>query len=823
MIACVFLLSILFSHVNGKDKAILDIVMHKSDRNGEYTTEVEKLLGYFTTAGSMVSAEGQVFQIHPLSICSNELSTELFPYGWVGVMRLEQMDTPCMSLFQQAMKAIKNGATAVIFDISEVPQAIKQLERPTDVQLERPVIIIQGAHAKKLMNIIRTVQDARARIRSKHVEVSTDVSKEYFDMWIFVAVFVFVCIVIIVIVIKIKLRNREPEVSMPELAKRAISKLETRKYKFPSAKLIRVPSPVSDVYSCGSGLEQCAICLDEYKESQVLRVMPCSHEFHKDCVDPWLVANRTCPLCMFNIVANDTAEQPAHSAERQDNRSTTLYDPHRINLQRNPVYDVYQQIQHPNYLQYLQPSSSGERNHRADQPGVHGRTPVPINNGCPSCEGTVGSSPSSGSSYLREYCAAALPTQSFQSPCVYNNYPKYSKQTYHHKHCCYRYMEKGLVFHCSNSSHKVHRCSFPKCVSSYSHRKVCYQHHRKSFHDYSRNKVCPHQCPRCRLSAKAWESDSESSTSESGRNISIKAVYGSCSSTDSSQGNPSVDSLEQVVCRLCNPLDSNHSTYGSSDQRDMTDSSSCDSNVFASVDQTGGSKIIPCPSETMYTEKDRGTIFQSKATLETLPTTQCFNFNHEWENENMCSCTSSNNEGDDHSNESDSTLNLSGVSADACSSLMSSINTLDRTPQICHCDSPDLSLSEISGISAYISNENLNSNTSHEPLLPKTVSCEQLNVCPASKLICMSLNYMRLHDAFNGPTEMCSSEQTISCDQVVNPNYAQLTEASSCLSSGNQFQTSAQSRLPKQSVVIYSEPDGICKVSTELHQPQNLL
>uniref|UniRef100_K1RE11 Uncharacterized protein n=1 Tax=Magallana gigas TaxID=29159 RepID=K1RE11_MAGGI len=62
MIACVFLLSILFSHVNGKDKAILDIVMHKSDRNGEYTTEVEKLLGYFTTAGSMVSAEGQVFQ-----------------------------------------------------------------------------------------------------------------------------------------------------------------------------------------------------------------------------------------------------------------------------------------------------------------------------------------------------------------------------------------------------------------------------------------------------------------------------------------------------------------------------------------------------------------------------------------------------------------------------------------------------------------------------------------------------------------------------------------------------------------------------------------
>lgn len=35
---------------------------------------------------------------------------------------------------------------------------------------------------------------------------------------------------------------------------------------------------------------------------QELRVIPCTHRFHKKCVDPWLLQHHTCPHCRHNII-----------------------------------------------------------------------------------------------------------------------------------------------------------------------------------------------------------------------------------------------------------------------------------------------------------------------------------------------------------------------------------------------------------------------------------------------------------------------------------------------------------------------------------------
>lgn len=53
------------------------------------------------------------------------------------------------------------------------------------------------------------------------------------------------------------------------------------------------------------GLE-CAVCLTNYEPSEVLRLLPkCKHAFHVECLDTWLDAHSTCPLCRYRVEPED--------------------------------------------------------------------------------------------------------------------------------------------------------------------------------------------------------------------------------------------------------------------------------------------------------------------------------------------------------------------------------------------------------------------------------------------------------------------------------------------------------------------------------------
>ncbi|KAJ5989325.1 hypothetical protein N7481_004535 [Penicillium waksmanii] len=69
---------------------------------------------------------------------------------------------------------------------------------------------------------------------------------------------------------------------------------------------------------------ECVVCLEEYIDGQS-RVMslPCGHEFHVECITPWLTTRRrTCPICKGDVVrslahssGDDSREQNEESTE----------------------------------------------------------------------------------------------------------------------------------------------------------------------------------------------------------------------------------------------------------------------------------------------------------------------------------------------------------------------------------------------------------------------------------------------------------------------------------------------------------------------------
>ncbi|BCS18310.1 RING-H2 finger protein [Aspergillus puulaauensis] len=59
----------------------------------------------------------------------------------------------------------------------------------------------------------------------------------------------------------------------------------------------------------------CPICTDDFVKGQDLRVLPCNHQFHPECIDPWLVnVSGTCPLCRIDL----NPSQPEGEGENQE-------------------------------------------------------------------------------------------------------------------------------------------------------------------------------------------------------------------------------------------------------------------------------------------------------------------------------------------------------------------------------------------------------------------------------------------------------------------------------------------------------------------------
>ncbi|KAI1480359.1 hypothetical protein F4774DRAFT_378143 [Daldinia eschscholtzii] len=56
----------------------------------------------------------------------------------------------------------------------------------------------------------------------------------------------------------------------------------------------------------------CSICTEDFTVGEDVRVLPCDHKFHPQCIDPWLVnVSGTCPLCRLDLRPREEGEEDA--------------------------------------------------------------------------------------------------------------------------------------------------------------------------------------------------------------------------------------------------------------------------------------------------------------------------------------------------------------------------------------------------------------------------------------------------------------------------------------------------------------------------------
>ncbi|XP_041013676.1 RING-H2 finger protein ATL70-like [Juglans microcarpa x Juglans regia] len=69
-------------------------------------------------------------------------------------------------------------------------------------------------------------------------------------------------------------------------------------------KLIYAQAKLHKGANSTSTASSCSICLADYKDTDVLRLLPhCGHLFHLKCVDSWLRLHATCPVCRNSPLA----------------------------------------------------------------------------------------------------------------------------------------------------------------------------------------------------------------------------------------------------------------------------------------------------------------------------------------------------------------------------------------------------------------------------------------------------------------------------------------------------------------------------------------
>ncbi|XP_019155625.1 PREDICTED: E3 ubiquitin-protein ligase RNF126-B-like [Ipomoea nil] len=63
---------------------------------------------------------------------------------------------------------------------------------------------------------------------------------------------------------------------------------------------------------------QCAVCLEDFEIGAEATEVPCKHRFHSGCILPWLEMHSSCPVCRFQLPADESKREANESRDRRN-------------------------------------------------------------------------------------------------------------------------------------------------------------------------------------------------------------------------------------------------------------------------------------------------------------------------------------------------------------------------------------------------------------------------------------------------------------------------------------------------------------------------
>lgn len=124
-----------------------------------------------------------------------------------------------------------------------------------------------------------------------------------------------------------------------------------------------------------SGKETCAICVEDFQENDMTRILPCNHFFHPDCIDPWLISHSSmCPLCKRSV----SNEPRASGARTHPHLEATTEDEESISIESfgTPVLALTDVTDSPSPVPVPPMQSTANRNVNSDDLSVSSDTPL---------------------------------------------------------------------------------------------------------------------------------------------------------------------------------------------------------------------------------------------------------------------------------------------------------------------------------------------------------------------------------------------------------------------------------------------------------------